>query len=88
MNARIERATNSKNLGVRITENRTLYQKIWALEVIRGKTVILGVLGGISGILEWREGLGAKYRGSCKIWEFFKHFNEILEGLGGFRTYS
>jgi hypothetical protein len=45
MNARIERETNSKNLGVRITENRTLYQKIWALEVIRGKAVILGVLG-------------------------------------------
>jgi hypothetical protein len=29
MNARIERAMNSKNFDTRITENRALDQKIW-----------------------------------------------------------
>jgi hypothetical protein len=37
MNARIERAVNSENLGARITENGALDQKIWALEAFRGK---------------------------------------------------
>jgi hypothetical protein len=40
MNARMERAMNSKNLGTRIMESVALDQKIWALEVIRGKTII------------------------------------------------
>jgi hypothetical protein len=42
---------------------------------------------GISGILEWLEGLGAEDRGSCEIWEFFKGFNGILEGLETIRKY-
>jgi hypothetical protein len=41
MNAIIERAVNSENLGARITENGALDQKIWALEVLKGKMVIL-----------------------------------------------
>jgi hypothetical protein len=32
MNARIERAMNSENLGARIVRNRVLDQKIWALD--------------------------------------------------------
>jgi hypothetical protein len=39
MNARIERAVNSENLGIRITENEAWNQKIWDLEAFRGKTV-------------------------------------------------
>jgi hypothetical protein len=70
MNARIERAMNSKNFGARITKNGALDQKLRALEVIRGKMTISGCFGGISRILEWLEGLGAKDRGSCEIWEF------------------
>jgi hypothetical protein len=41
MNAIIERSVNSENLGARITENGALDQKIWALEVLKGKMVIL-----------------------------------------------
>jgi hypothetical protein len=32
MNARIERAMNSENLGARIVWNKVLDQKIWALD--------------------------------------------------------
>ncbi len=42
MNARIERAMDSKNLGTRITGNGALDQMIWALEAFRGKMVFLG----------------------------------------------
>jgi hypothetical protein len=42
MNERIERATNSENLGTRITPKGALDQKIWALEACRDKTVFLG----------------------------------------------
>jgi hypothetical protein len=55
MNARIERAVNSENLGARITENRTLNQKIWVEESFSGKTVFSGVFWGNSGIWSgWR----------------------------------
>jgi hypothetical protein len=37
MNGRIERVVDSKILGARITENRALDRKIWALEAFRGK---------------------------------------------------
>jgi hypothetical protein len=60
MNARIERAINSDNLGVRITENGALGQKIWALEAFKGKTVFSGGSGVILEFLEWLEGFGAK----------------------------
>jgi hypothetical protein len=60
MNARMEIAMNSKNLGAKITENGA---PNWALEVIKDKTVISGGSAGISRILEWLEGLGAKDRG-------------------------
>jgi hypothetical protein len=46
MNARIERAMNSKNFGARITKNGALDQKLRALEVIRGKMTISGCFGG------------------------------------------
>jgi hypothetical protein len=39
MNARIEKLMKSENLGPRIMRNGTLDQKIWALEVFKGKTV-------------------------------------------------
>ncbi len=41
MNARIERATNFEKLDARIMWNGALDQKIWALEVLKGKMVIL-----------------------------------------------
>jgi hypothetical protein len=44
MNARIERAVNSENLGTIITENEVLDQKIWTPEAFRGKTVFSGVI--------------------------------------------
>jgi hypothetical protein len=34
MNARMEIAMNSKNLGARIVKNIALLQKIWAYEVL------------------------------------------------------
>jgi hypothetical protein len=37
MNARIKIAMNSENLGERITQNRALDQKVWALGSFRGK---------------------------------------------------
>jgi hypothetical protein len=46
MNARIERMVNAMNLSVRITENRALDQKIWAMKAFRGKTVFSGVFWG------------------------------------------
>jgi hypothetical protein len=42
MNARIERAMNSENLGARITENEALDQSIWTLEAFKGKIVFSG----------------------------------------------
>jgi hypothetical protein len=70
MIARIERAVNSKNLGAGIMWNRDLDQKIWALEALKGKMVISRDSGEFLESLEWLEGLGKKYRGSCKVWEF------------------
>jgi hypothetical protein len=49
--------------------------------ISRGKTIILGVSGGIPRISEWLDGLGARDRGLCQIWEFFRDFSGILEGL-------
>jgi hypothetical protein len=37
MNARMERAMNSENLGAIITKNRALDHKIWAYEVLGAK---------------------------------------------------
>jgi hypothetical protein len=48
----------------------------------QGQTVFLGGSGEILEFLEWLEGLGAKYKGSCKIWEFFKDFLSVWSGLG------
>jgi hypothetical protein len=45
MNACIESAMNYENLGARITENRALDQKIWALEAFRAKQSFYEVLG-------------------------------------------
>jgi hypothetical protein len=42
MNARIERAMNSENLGARTMQNGALDQKISGLEALKGKMVILG----------------------------------------------
>jgi hypothetical protein len=67
MNACIESAMNYENLGARITENRALDKKIWALEAFRGKTIFLWGSRTILEFLERLEGLGAVYRDSCKI---------------------
>jgi hypothetical protein len=37
VNAGIERAMNSKNMGARITENRALDQKIWLWKLLGAK---------------------------------------------------
>jgi hypothetical protein len=47
MNARIERAMNSDNLGTRIMESGAWNQKIWALEPFKSKMVLLGDSGAI-----------------------------------------
>jgi hypothetical protein len=80
MNARMEIAMNSKNLGAKITENGA---PNWALEVIKDKTVISGGSAGISRILEWLEGLGAKDRGALAKFVIIQGFkwNSV-----GFRT--
>jgi hypothetical protein len=82
MNAEMERAMNSESLGTRITENGALDQKIWAFKVLGAKWSFQKVLGAFLEGLEWLEGLGEKDRGLCKIWEVFRDFSGILEGLG------
>jgi hypothetical protein len=88
MNARIERAMNSEDLGTRIAENGASNQKICALEAFRGKTAFLEGAGVILEFLERLEGLDAKDKHCCEIWGFFRDFCEILEGLKRFRSYS
>jgi hypothetical protein len=88
MNARIERAMNYENSGARIMWNGALDQKIWVLEAFRVKMVFLGGSEIILEFLEWLEGLGAKEKGSCEFWGFFRDFHGIFEGLKCFRTYS
>jgi hypothetical protein len=75
MNAK--QAMSSENLGVRITENGALDQKIWALKALRGKTFLSGGSGVILKFFEWLEGFGAKDRGSCGVWEFSLGFMEF-----------
>jgi hypothetical protein len=41
---------NFENLGARSMENKALDRKIWALESLMGRTVILGDSRGICGI--------------------------------------
>jgi hypothetical protein len=79
---------NFENLGARIAENKSLNQKIWALEGFKGKTVFLGGFGVILEFLEWLEGLGTKDRSPTKFGRFFKEFSGFLECLERFRTYS
>jgi hypothetical protein len=50
--------------------------------------VFSGGSGVILEFLEWLEGFGAKDKGSCGVWEIFRDFCGILEGLHWFRTYS
>jgi hypothetical protein len=54
----------------------------------RGKTVFSRGSGVILEFLEWFKGFGAKDRGSCRVWEFYRDFCGILDGLEWFRTYS
>jgi hypothetical protein len=54
----------------------------------RGKTVFSTDSGLILEFLEWFEGLGAKNRGSCGVWELYRELCEILDGLVWFRMYS
>jgi hypothetical protein len=49
MNAGMERAMNSKNLGARIAENGALDKKTWAFEVL-GENGLFKRLWGISGM--------------------------------------
>jgi hypothetical protein len=77
MNARIEEAMNSENFSARITENRALDQKIWALEALWGKIVFSGGAKEFLEFLKWLEGLWRKRQGSCRIWEFLGIFMEF-----------
>jgi hypothetical protein len=43
--------------------------------------VFLEGSGVILEFFEWLEGLGAKDRGSCEFWGFFRDFVEFWEGL-------
>jgi hypothetical protein len=65
---------NSENLGVRITKNGALDQKLWALEAFRGKTVFRRLWGNsrIFRVVEgsWRENTGALAK--------FGNFQEIF----------
>jgi hypothetical protein len=67
--------------------NGALDQKVWALEALKGKIVFSGGSGVICGILEWLELFGAKDRGSCEMWEFFRDCGGFLECLEWFGTY-
>jgi hypothetical protein len=71
MNARIERAMNSENLGARIIRNGALDQKICALEACRGKIVFLGGSRVVLEFLEWLAGLWCKRQDSCGICGLF-----------------
>jgi hypothetical protein len=82
----MERVMNFENLGTRIMENRTLDQKIWTLEAFRGGIALSEGSGAILEFLEWLDGLGTKYRGSCKIWKKIADFCGILDGLEGLKT--
>jgi hypothetical protein len=48
-----------------------------ALDTFRGKIVFLGGSGAFMEFLVWLEDLGAKDRGSCKIWGFSGIFVEF-----------
>jgi hypothetical protein len=52
---------------------------LWKLS--GGKMVFLGGSGAILEFLEWLEGLGAKDRGSCKFWGFFRDFLCKIVGI-------
>jgi hypothetical protein len=61
--------------------------KVMSHEAFRGKMVFLGCSRVIIEFLKWLEGVGAKDRGSCRIWDIFRDFCRFLEGLEWFRTY-
>jgi hypothetical protein len=79
MNARIERAMNSENLGARIIRNGALDQKICALEACRGKIVFLGGSRVVLEFLEWLAGLWCKRQDSCGICGFFGVFGVVFD---------
>jgi hypothetical protein len=73
---------NSKNLGTRSTENRTLDRKIWALEGFKGKTVLSGCSGGYMWNFEWLESFGAKEQGLLQSLGNFQGFLWIFGAFG------
>jgi hypothetical protein len=83
MNARIERAVNSENLGARITKNGGLDQKIWDEEPFKGKTVFLGVCWGNSRIWSGWSVLAQKTGALAK----FGIFSGIFVLFGVVRTF-
>jgi hypothetical protein len=70
---------NSENLGARITGNRALDQKIWALEAFKGKIVFSRCSRGICGIFEWLQGLGIEHRSFAEFRNFSRIFVDFLE---------
>jgi hypothetical protein len=85
MNARIERAMNSENLGARIMRNGALDQKIWVLEACKGKMVFSGGFGATLKFLEWLEGLDAIDRvlrnlGISRgfLWNFWSVWSDLV----------
>jgi hypothetical protein len=73
---------NSKNLGTRSTENRTLDRKIWALEGFKGKTVLSGCFGGYMWNFEWLESFGTKEQGLLQSLGNFQGFLWIFGAFG------
>jgi hypothetical protein len=63
-------------------------KKIWALEAFKGKTFFSGGSKEFLEVFfEWLKGLGAKYRGSCKIWGFLRNFCGVFGDLGPIYKY-
>jgi hypothetical protein len=77
MNARIERMVNAMNLSVRITVNRALDQKIWAMKAFRGKTVFSGVFWGFLEFWSGWRGLAQNTGASAKFGNFLGIFGEF-----------
>jgi hypothetical protein len=78
---------NFENFGTRSMENGVVDRKIWALEALKGRTVISGGSGGICGILSGWRALVRKNRGSCEVLEFLGDFWSIWSGLGPNHNY-
>jgi hypothetical protein len=74
---------NFENFGTRSMENGVVDRKIWALEALKGRTVISGGFWRYLWNFEWLESFGAKEQGLLRSLGIFRGF---LEHLEWFRT--